>query len=273
MSTPTLRRFTPDQTAEAAAFYRTQGYAVLAGLFAPAELEQIAAEVCGLFEARFAAEGIRGASPRAVMLEQYHANRQIWRQCASKMWDVLAVLRCAAKPEIAELLRAFGLRRPIVSTRPEVRTDMPADEQFMQPWHQDWIYAQTSLNAVTFWTPLHDVTTANGAIEIIPGSHLLGAARFEELSNPRRFLITDERIDEAARVPVELQQGECVLFSHFLVHRSGRNSSAAPRLTFQARYADSLEPSFVKRGFRDSISAPNAEPYLPGAEEVRAVFA
>ena len=267
-----LRRFPANERTEVAEFYRREGYAVVTGLFTVTELEEIASEVYRLFEVRFAAEGIAAASPQALMVSQYASNRDLWRQCASKMWDVVAVLRSAAKPALTELLGALGLRRPIISTRPEVRTDMPGDEQFMQPWHQDWTYAQTSLNAVTVWTPLHDVTRANGAIDVIPASHLWGPLKSQQLTNPRRFVVTDDRLAGAEPVTVELRQGECVVFSHFLVHRSGRNSTQVPRLTFQARYADYLEPSFVNRGFPDSISRPETTPFTPDERQIQATF-
>jgi ectoine hydroxylase-related dioxygenase (phytanoyl-CoA dioxygenase family) len=149
---------------------------------------------------------------------------------------------------------------------------MPGDVTFMQPWHQDWGYGRTSLNAVTVWVPLHDVARVNGAIDVVPRSHRLGLLRTNELRNPRRLEIADDRFREDGVRTIELRFGECAFFSQFLVHRSGYNAGGKVRLTFQSRYADYGERTFANGGDRDAISAKSSTLLSPGGDDLRAFF-
>jgi phytanoyl-CoA hydroxylase len=189
------------------------------------------------------------------------------------MWDLLGVFSLAAKPEVRDVLLVLGLEGPMISTRPEVRTDMPADEQYMQPWHQDWRYGQGSINSVTFWIPLQDVTVENGTIDVMPGTHVLGVLENEELHNPRRFSVTDPRIDGLPYEPAELSFGEAIAFSQLLVHRSGHNTSGAPRLTIQSRFTDFAEPHALRNGLRVASSSELVWDAPPNEADARAAFA
>ena len=202
----------------------------------------------------------------------YESEKEMWRPCARRMFDLLSVYSLAANPYVAKLLKKIGLKTPMISTRPEVRTDMPGDEQYMQLWHQDWRYGQGSLNAVTIWVPLHKVGVENGAIEVIPKTHLLGYLETEELSNPRRFLIVDARLKNLLSCPVELEFGESVVFSQMLVHRSGYNRTNLPRLTVQLRFVDYSEDSFVENGFPAPTSSDLLWKHPPSAEDMKRVF-
>ena len=45
---------------------------------------------------------------------------------------------------------------------------------------------------------------------------------------------------------IELKIGDVLLFSKFLVHRSGENSSSNPRLTFIGHYHNPIKKDFLK---------------------------
>jgi phytanoyl-CoA hydroxylase len=252
--------------------YRRDGYVVLRDVFPTGELERARDELYDLFETRFAAAGINGSSGSSLLAATYRSERGLWQQCARRMWDLMSVYSLAAGPRLADTLRRLGLERPMISTRPEVRTDMPGDERYMQPWHQDWRYGQGSLNAVTTWVPLHRVTAENGTIELVPGSHLLGYLEAVELENPRRFAIDEAAFDGLPREVAELEFGEAVVFSQMLVHRSGHNSSGTPRLTIQARFADFAEPAFLANGLPTPAGSELVWERTPTREEMLALF-
>jgi phytanoyl-CoA hydroxylase len=251
--------------------YRRDGYVVVTDLVSSERLVEARDRILALFTAHLGGRA-PGLSGEDLLVEMYTRDPDAWRQCARRMWDVLPVYGLGADDRIVALLSKLGLVSPIVSTRPEVRTDMPGDEQYMQPWHQDWRYGQGSLNAVTLWLPLHDVDASNGTIEVMPESHLLGYLEVEELQNPRRFAIRDELLPDLAIEIAELRFGEAILFSQFLVHRSGFNSSGRPRITVQARFADAAEPRFVERGYPTPAGSELAWGEPPSVEDVRAVF-
>jgi phytanoyl-CoA hydroxylase len=173
------------------------------------------------------------------------------------MWDLLGVYSLAAGPAVDTALRKLGLGEPMISTRPEVRTDMPGDEHYMQPWHQDWRYGQGSVNAVTIWTPLRDVGVENGTIDVMPRTHLLGYPETEELEYG----------------PAEMRFGEAIVFSQRLVHRSGFNRSGRARVTVQTRFSDAAEPDFVRRGFPTPAGSELVWDAPPSRADVESVFA
>ena len=100
--------------------------------------------------------------------------------------------------------------------------------------HQDYPYwvgvAEQPENLVTAWVALDDSTIANGALEVIPGSHKQGRVpgkqggmAFEENEiDPATF-------DTSGMIPVEVPAGGAIFFGPFLVHRSAPNTSAKDR--------------------------------------------
>jgi phytanoyl-CoA hydroxylase len=251
-------------------FYRENGYLVLKDLFSKAELEGVLGEILDLFGTRFSRTLSDKFSGYELLVHQY--GTEMWQQCARRMWDLVTVLGVAANPRVAEALRKIDLAKPMVATRPEVRTDMPNDQRYRQPWHQDWRYGQCSFNAATIWIPLQKVNVDNGTIDIIPKSHLMGLLETEELKEPRRFSITDPRIEKMDHHPVELELGECVIFSQMLVHRSGTNITRSPRISVQLRYTDYSDSSFIAQGYPVAPSSELVWKQLPTENDMQRIY-
>lgn len=72
-------------------------------------------------------------------------------------------------------------------------------------------------------------TRANGATELIPGSHLWSD---EEVAERRK----DPAGLEALLVPMEIPAGACFVFPGKLLHRGGANRTDRPRLAFTNQY-------------------------------------
>jgi phytanoyl-CoA hydroxylase len=265
-----LQKFSPDD--DFAAFYREYGYVVLANLFDPAQLDEASEAIRDLFAVRFAETNEVGVEGDELLVHFYTAEQEMWRQCAKRMCDLLPVVSLGSDARVVRVLRRLGLEAPLVSTSPEVRTDMPGDARYMQPWHQDWRAGQGSLNAVTVWVPLHRVGAENGAIEIVPRSHRDGLLETRELANPRRFEIDDPRFAARDAVVTSLELGEAVVFSQMLVHRSGVNRSRSPRLTVQLRFADYAERSFANAGFPRPTGSELVWAEAPSARDMDLVF-
>ena len=157
------------------------------------------------------------------------------------------VVGTAGNESLSSLLRALGLKVPVVSSSPEFRTDFPQDEQYMQPWHQDWLYSQTSLNSVTIWTPLHDTTVDEGALLVRRGSQASGVEDFNIHLNPRKFEI--KKLSAIGEEQLPMKFGESLLFSQLLHHKSGLNISNKVRLSFQLRYADAGDDEWRNSGY------------------------
>jgi ectoine hydroxylase-related dioxygenase (phytanoyl-CoA dioxygenase family) len=132
------------------------------------------------------------------------------------------------------------------------------------PAHQDWRSIQGSLNSVVIWVPLLSIDKSLGALEVVPGSHCDGLMSTTEDDFYRA--IDDERYTDESFVPVETTIGDCLLFSTFLVHRSGTNSTNRVRWSCHFRFNDMLEKTFIEREF------PNPYIYKPQQELITPNF-
>lgn len=108
-------------------------------------------------------------------------------------------------------------------------------------WHQDSTYWGLSApDVVTAWVALSESTVANGAMEVIPGTHLLDQIAHRDTFARNNLLTRGQEIavdvDEAQAVPIELQPGEMSLHHVRIVHGSKPNTSARRRIGFAIRY-------------------------------------
>jgi ectoine hydroxylase-related dioxygenase (phytanoyl-CoA dioxygenase family) len=78
---------------------------------------------------------------------------------------------------------------------------------------------------------IDDFTKANGATEIVPGSHLWGDPGAEGRPN-------DIAEIERMLVPMEIPAGAALVFPGTLLHRGGANVTDKPRLAFTSQYCE-----------------------------------
>ena len=106
------------------------------------------------------------------------------------------------------------------------------------PWHQDGglFWGLDRDPVLSIWTALDDATTASGALEIVPGSHLGGLARPMGGNVPSRLV--EEAGAGSRRIIVEAAAGEALLLHNQVWHRSGRNHTEAPRRALSFCYLD-----------------------------------
>ncbi len=124
-------------------------------------------------------------------------------------------------------------------------------------WHQDSTYwGLNRADVVTAWIALSPSTKANGAMEVIPGTHLLQQIPHRDTFAKDNLLTRGQEVavevDPAKAVTIELRPGEISLHHVLLVHGSAPNPSDIRRVGFAARYI----PTSVKQisGERDSAT-------------------
>jgi ectoine hydroxylase-related dioxygenase (phytanoyl-CoA dioxygenase family) len=132
----------------------------------------------------------------------------------------------------------LGLAHPIPSVPPVVRIDRPNESRFLEPAHQDYWYSMLSDNSVTYWFPLFPITRDMGYLEVVPGSHKAGLRATSKWEiDPRRFTLR-EPANDADFEQVNPEDDEMLVFSQFLIHRSGKNVGERARFTLQVRHND-----------------------------------
>lgn len=117
----------------------------------------------------------------------------------------------------------------------------PAQTGREVPWHQDGEYwLMRPLATCSAWIAIDPVTTANGCMRFIPGSH-----RREELYRhhqaTRKGLVLNleldqDQFDERDAVNVELEPGQISLHDVRLIHGSLANTSGQRRAALIMRY-------------------------------------
>ena len=106
------------------------------------------------------------------------------------------------------------------------------------PWHQDggewWALDRDPLLFV--WIALSEATRANGAVQVVRGSHRLG------LLSRRGHTLSAEDVERVVGggevVDVELAPGDAFFCHNFTVHRSGTNSTDAARRGLSLNFVD-----------------------------------
>lgn len=126
-------------------------------------------------------------------------------------------------------------------------------------WHQDSYYwGLDPADVCSAWIALAPSTLENGAMRVIPGSHLddeMARAHGPSAKGSANMLFTHEEIavevDERRGVDLLLEQGEMSLHHVKIVHGSPPNRSAGRRCGYAIRY---VAPHVRQRGDQNSAT-------------------
>src|SRR5258705_853892 len=114
-------------------------------------------------------------------------------------------------------------------------------------WHQDATYWGLSQpDVVTAWLAFTDATVENGAMRMVPGSHVAQVAHRDTFA-PTNLLSRGQEIavevDEAKAVDILLEAGSMSLHHVLMFHSSPPNRSADRRIGYAIRYI----PTYVRQ--------------------------
>jgi len=153
-------------------------------------------------------------------------------------------MSCMQKPIFRSICDRIYGKHAAISVYRSMVMSKPADSEgggTTLPWHQDggewWSLDRDPL--VFVWIALSDSTKANGAVQVVRGSHKNGilSKRGHTLSSADiKRLVEDANPNDV--VDVELKAGQAFLCHNFTVHRSGINSTPAARRGFSVNYVD-----------------------------------
>jgi ectoine hydroxylase-related dioxygenase (phytanoyl-CoA dioxygenase family) len=95
--------------------------------------------------------------------------------------------------------------------------------------HQDWnIVEEAEYPFIHIWIPHQDTTSENGGLKILPRSHkIINNNRSGSLGIP--FIDIDSQIQPLVK-NLNVQKGNCLLYSPALFHGSSPNKSSKPRI-------------------------------------------
>jgi hypothetical protein len=138
-----------------------------------------------------------------------------------------------------------------------IRIDVPSEEKYLFPWHQDYPYTQGSMDGLVFWLPFFDVPVGHGNIQLIPGSHRDGLRKVKLVdpenkggSGAHTLEIEDmESCHEFELFEAEVKAGDALVFSTLTLHKSTPSQSSSIRWTSQIRYGNFSNEDSVRRGW------------------------
>ena len=115
----------------------------------------------------------------------------------------------------------------------------PGDGNYVS-WHQDATYwGLSSPDVLTAWVAFTPSTPASGCMRVVPGTHktqVPHADKFDDRNMLSRGQEVAAEVDEKQAVDIVLKPGEISLHHVLIVHGSGVNQTALPRVGFAIRY-------------------------------------
>lgn len=239
-------------------FYKEKGYAVI-----ETELRDKLKKLKSDWIKAFDLVSIINGGPRVIcdsdIISLYSTHKDLWVAGYDQARQLTRLYSLVTDELVDEICAVAGLKFPAYTSPIGTRMDQPNNEgsQVAQA-HQDYPTHQGSANSVTIWIPLHDVSSRNGTIEVVPGSHLEGYIQKDSTSGINEFVKPGalKKLDSydltkvSGFIPVDMKFGQCLIFSQFLLHRSGFNSTKDTiRFSIQFRLNDLANKDFAKRKF------------------------
>jgi ectoine hydroxylase-related dioxygenase (phytanoyl-CoA dioxygenase family) len=118
-------------------------------------------------------------------------------------------------------------------------------------WHQDNAYWKCRpANLVSCWLTLDDVDESNGAMQMIPGSHLTPI--WHEKKNEKDVLFNlEHKIDPSKSVTISLPAGACMFHHCQTLHHTEPNTTPRQRRAFAIHFM-----TLGTRNSRDDVIRP-----------------
>ncbi len=176
----------------------------------------------------------------------------------------LEVKRFFCAPELVAVLRERIRIADPVQTGPIVThytANNTTGNNYGLPFHQDWPSMGTSSNGVIAWTSLTDIDQHGPGLRVIPGSHLAGLWPGEQTNSG--YVL--EQQDIGGFLDVEIEAGQILLMSPYLVHKTRTSDTSNWKLSLSCRFDDLECREWDRRNFVSAYrTAVDRQTYLSG---------
>jgi phytanoyl-CoA hydroxylase len=239
--------------------FNENGFVHLKGFFKKEELNTILIEAKEVFYNQFLKLNLTDQKFTDLSLsefdnllyELFDKDMQAFTNCGKQVQHLMSLHSLSLKSEVKALLNEVGVLKPVISTRPVMffnHKHLSKERVYYYvDSHQDWRSMQGSLNSVVLWVPLMAIIKDLGALGIVPKSHKKGLVT-SNVGHGFGYVNLSED-DKYHEINIELELGDALLFSSFLIHRSGENVTDTPRWSCHFRYNDLSEKTFIQRGY------------------------
>jgi len=174
----------------------------------------------------------------------------------------VSVKRIAVDPWLSDVSKQL-MKTPLISACHfvNIRIDLPGEDKYLLPAHQDFPYIQGSLNAVTWWIPFLDTTLEMGPPSWVNGTQKLGVQKVKYIdyettgqSGGRSFELADHnRFTDQDFTHKPVLRGQCLVFHTCLIHRSEPNHTDKARINLQVRFDDATAEESFTRNYPEGL--------------------
>ena len=207
-------------TGEQVQQYNDKGYVFPIDIFSPTEIESIRSYFDNLL-------------PKALQAGWNSYELTNWHKHCQGVWDIVTDSR------IIDIMEDM-LGDTVILRHSHFFAKLPGDGMRVS-WHQDASYWPiTPSKVVSAWLAIDDSDLGNGAMQVIPGSHLNAQVEFRDSAEDERNVLnqTVEDPEQHGDPPValELKAGQISLHSDWVLHGSDPNESDRRRCGLAMRY-------------------------------------
>ncbi|MEM7132364.1 MAG: phytanoyl-CoA dioxygenase family protein [Chloroflexota bacterium] len=159
-----------------------------------------------------------------------------WHKHCAGVWDLVTESR------ILDYVQDL-LGETLILRHSHFFAKLPGDGKRVS-WHQDASYwPLTPSKVISAWLAIDDADVENGAMQVIPGSHLNAQVSFEKSSEDEKNVLNQtvhnpEQYGEAP-VAIELKAGQMSLHTDWILHGSEPNQSNRRRCGIAMRFLSS----------------------------------
>jgi ectoine hydroxylase-related dioxygenase (phytanoyl-CoA dioxygenase family) len=267
----TLERFSIQDVEGIKRYYDENGIVIVADLLKASDLAEVKQDIGNLIRWYQVKAGI----PQTYGEDTFHAGLQaledVDHEYVGAIYDTIyqtpSFMRLISNPLLerhVKLLLGLGGEHPLYGFTNRCLFAPPGDERRTYGWHQEVFHTVPYSRYIQTWGPLVlDSVVANGTIEVCLGSHKEEIAKQVWTEPPGRntqVLVDDAVSQKYRQVAVEMVVGEIALFSGFLIHRSGVNTSGLTRYSLVGMFHDVSHKGFMtpKIGFTYRHKTPRA---------------
>lgn len=223
-------------------YYNDEGYFLAKGLLATEDLAEIEARAKKSISINW--KLIANLNDPA-WVKHATENPALVTKVYDDMRDDEVFIKLGKLPKIKHLVNKL-IPLPKLYKKVPFRIDVPFEAKELAFWHQDDFYVKGNDEELTVWIPLFDTKVQQGCLQVMPRSHIGGKVP-HTLKVGKKTLPASGYENEIRYV--EMNRGDALFFSSFLLHQSSLNISDEIRYSIQLRYTTGLKaPSTEMKG-------------------------
>lgn len=227
--------------------YKEKGYFLFKNFFNK-KMDFLHDQILKIFEIKAKENNIKNTGDNLIF-ELAKKNWDHYIACCHAARECPYIYNYGTSSKVLNLLKKIGLKLPNLNIKPLLLFSSKELATHKFYWkteaHQDYQRMMGSLDSVVLWAPISKISKNMGYLQIVEGSHLEGLHSHTD-SGPGFFI---KNQNERKWKSIVMNRGDLLVFSSFLLHRSGLNQSKKIRMTATWRYDNLFDEFYCTRDF------------------------